>query len=183
MRDLNTIAVECMRELDAIGIQYGNILRFEVNTRAKKRWGLCKSVPGGFIISINKVLLDEKNDISGLKNTIIHELLHSCKNCMNHGEEWKRLASLVYAKYGYNIKRCSSADEKGVVAQTVSGERADQKVNYIIKCSKCGTETKRERVSDLVLRPGRYRCKFCHSRLVVIPQSELAAIKLRERLN
>lgn len=49
MRDLTAYAIECMTELDNIGIEYGNIIEFTVNTRAKKRWGQCKAVPGGYI--------------------------------------------------------------------------------------------------------------------------------------
>lgn len=58
--------------------------------------------------------LREDTDIDGLKNTIIHELLHTCKGCMKHTGEWKQLAEKVNRYYGYNIKRCDSADEKGI---------------------------------------------------------------------
>ena len=36
MRDLMAYAVECMTELDKIGIQYGNITEFIVNTKARR---------------------------------------------------------------------------------------------------------------------------------------------------
>lgn len=36
MRDINVVAIECMRELDVIGIQYGNVVEFKVNYRAEK---------------------------------------------------------------------------------------------------------------------------------------------------
>lgn len=39
MRNLMIFAIECMDELDSIGIPYGKVLDFSVNTRAKKRWG------------------------------------------------------------------------------------------------------------------------------------------------
>ncbi len=39
MRDLQVVTKECMKELDKIGIKYGNVVKFEVNTRAKSRWG------------------------------------------------------------------------------------------------------------------------------------------------
>jgi len=81
MRNLDEYAIQCMEELDAIGIEYGNIIEVKVNTRAKKRWGQCRAVPGGYSINISVVLLDERNDEQGLKETIIHELLHSCKGC------------------------------------------------------------------------------------------------------
>lgn len=138
MRNLNDYAKRCMTELDDIGIEYGNIIEFKVNTRAKKRWGQCKAVPGGYSINISAILLDERNDEQGLKNTIIHELLHSCKGCMNHGENWKRLATKVNRAYGYNIKRCSSADEKGVQEETRPIKTA-REIKYIVKCNGCGS--------------------------------------------
>ena len=39
MKDLKKLANQCMAELDAIGVQYGNVISWEVNTRAKNRWG------------------------------------------------------------------------------------------------------------------------------------------------
>ena len=53
--------------------------------------------------------------MNGLKNTIIHELLHTCVGCMNHKAKWKFYADKVNRAYGYDdIKRTSTADEKGV---------------------------------------------------------------------
>lgn len=37
MRNLEEYAIQCMEELDAIGIEYGNIIEIKANTRAKKR--------------------------------------------------------------------------------------------------------------------------------------------------
>ena len=136
MRNLDEYTIRCMEELDAVGIEYGNIIGVKVNTRAKKRWGQCRAVPGGYLIDISSVLLDERNDEQGLKETIIHELLHSCKGCMNHGENWKRLAAKVNRAYNYNIKRCSTADDKGVQEETKPISL--HTVNYVIKCNKCG---------------------------------------------
>ena len=44
MKDLNKLYCECIKELDSIGVKYGNIVSVVVNTRAKKRWGQCKIV-------------------------------------------------------------------------------------------------------------------------------------------
>lgn len=109
MRDVNVIAIECMRELENIGIKCGNVIKIDINTRAKKRWGQCRKIGNNYIIEVNQILLREDTDIDGLKNTIIHELLHTCKGCMKHTGEWKQLAEKVNRYYGYNIKRCDSA--------------------------------------------------------------------------
>lgn len=155
MRDLQKVARECMKELDAIGIQYGNVKRFEINTRAKKRWGQCKVVPGGFTINISAFLLDETTDIKGLKNTIIHELLHTCKGCLNHGAEWKRLAAKVNRAYGYNIKRTSSADEKGC---TCRDNETIRQIKHKLVCSNCNHVFIRYKESNLTKHPDRYLC-------------------------
>lgn len=68
MRNINMIAIECMRELDVIGIKYGNVIKFEVNIRAKKRWGQCRKVGDNYIININQILLRDDTDIEGLNN-------------------------------------------------------------------------------------------------------------------
>lgn len=39
MRDVNVIAIECMRELENIGIKCGNVIKIDINTRSKKALG------------------------------------------------------------------------------------------------------------------------------------------------
>lgn len=159
MRNLNVIAKECMKMLDDIGVKYGNVTEFTINTRAHRRWGQCKRVANGYSINISATLLDESNDVNGLKNTILHELLHTCDGCMNHGTKWKTLASKVNNAYGYNIKRCSDANEKGVENDT----RVVYK--YEIQCQECGHSYKREKMSKAIQHPEKYRCGQCHGKL------------------
>lgn len=165
MRDLQIIAKECLKELDAIGIQYGNIKEFVVNTRAKSRWGQCKVVPGGFSINISEDLLREENSIIGLKNTIIHEILHTVPGCFNHGDAWKRMAARVNDVYDYNVKRCSSADEKGVVTEI---RRIKKTVKHQVQCKKCGYLMNYARSSKVTNHPELYRCGVCGGRLVTL---------------
>lgn len=136
MRDVNVIAIECMRELENIGIKCGNVIKIDINTRAKKRWGQCRKIGNNYIIEVNQILLREDTDIDGLKNTIIHELLHTCKGCMKHTGEWKQLAEKVNRYYGYNIKRCDSADEKESVKnrkkRSRQKEQQQEKLNIFL---------------------------------------------------
>lgn len=110
MRDLYKVATECMYELDLLGIPYAEIPkeRWTVNTRAKSRLGQARKRNGEYSINISADILHDKYPLEFLKNTVIHELLHTCKGCMNHGEKWKAYAEKVNAKYGYNIERCVS---------------------------------------------------------------------------
>lgn len=159
MRDLQTIAKECMNELDNLGIVYGNIVTFEVNTRAKKRWGQCKKVHNGYIINISIRLLDENVPIKSLKETILHEMLHTCENCFDHKETWKAYAYIVNKAYGYNIKRCTSASEKGIKEKT---EIKHIKHKFI--CEKCGQVINRERESNFTRNYTRYACGICRGK-------------------
>lgn len=162
MRDLQMIANECMEELDALDIPYSNDVEFRINTRAKRRWGKVSRLPdGGFRIEINSSLLDESNDcLRGLKNTIIHELLHTCDGCMNHGKNWKDYAEMVNARYDYGVKRCNSSEEKGVTEPVMT--RATRPSNsYMIQCESCGNTHMSSRLSKTIQHPEWYRCARC----------------------
>lgn len=165
MRNLNTFAHKAMEQLDAIGIKYGRIVKFEVNTRAKKRWGQCKRTPEGYYININSVLLDERNSENGLMETIIHEILHTCNGCMNHGAEWQRLAEEVNRVYGYKVKRTNSAEEKGMDMALVT-DMYKIAYKYALECTNCHHVYQYARAGKVVKNPSRYRCGYCNSQLV-----------------
>lgn len=160
MKDLIKLANECMTELDAIGIQYGKINNWSVNTRAKSRWGYCKCVPGGFEIQIsNRLLADNVPDIH-TKNTIMHELLHTVPGGLSHTGKWKILANKVNAKYGYNIKRTTSEEEKGLESREVK----ERPVKHQYRCKGCGQTIERTRESKFTKYYDKYTCGACHGR-------------------
>lgn len=165
MKDLIELANECMAELDEIGIEYAEIIHWEVNTRAKKRWGLCKhNTDDSYTISISYRLLTDNVADDGAINTIIHELIHTVVGCMNHGENWKREANKVNRAYGYNIKRCSSAEEKGVEPI----ENIPKAVKYQFKCKDCGKIYSRTRASKFTNNWQNYRCGVCNGEFIKI---------------
>ena len=164
MRNLNEYVKKCMGILDDLSIPYGNVVKFKQNSRAK-RWGLCKRVAGGFEIQINSCFLDERNDEKGLMNTILHELIHTCDGCFNHGAKWQAYGEKVQNAYGYRISRTSTAEEKGLSADAISQRL--KRAKYTITCSKCGTVFYRERKSDVTEHPDHYRCGACHGMLEV----------------
>lgn len=160
MHNLYKYAMECMSELGAIGIPYRTSF-FEVNHRAVYRWGLCRSNGDGtFTIQISSVLLDDNNSIEGLKNTIIHELIHTCVDCMNHGKKWKEYADRVNKHYGYDIKRTSNSEEKGVSVNTIK----ENKRHYEVTCSSCGKKFIYYRDCKVTKNPSRFHCS-CGGRL------------------
>ena len=169
MRDLKRYAMECMEELDSIGIPYGDVRGWEVNTRAKKRWGQCRRTNGYYYININAELLNENNSVDGLKNTIIHELLHTCQGCMGHNAQWNKWASKVYRELGYNIKRVSSAEEKGLSEERMEA-RAEQfksRIKYKVTCIKCGSTGYYQRMTKFIKYPSNYKCGRCGGKFEV----------------
>ncbi len=162
MKDLNTYVVQCQQDLNLLGIPYGNVRRWEINTSAKSRWGLCKCLKGGdFVISIAQMLLEDGVDEQALKDTIVHELLHTVPGCLDHKGKWKMYAELVNRRLPqYTIKRTASREEKGIMV-----DRVEPVYRYVLQCSNCGTEFSRERKSKLVKNPEKFRCGRCHGRL------------------
>lgn len=161
MRNLNEYARKAMSMLDSIGVPYSVVDSFKVNNRAKSRWGSCAKQYGRYTIDINGELLNERNSEDGLINTLIHELIHTCPNCMNHGTEWKKWATLVYVMLGYDVKRCSSAEEKGVIEHTVTPVN----YKYFFHCANCGMVFKNERECKFVRNYTHYRCS-CGGKII-----------------
>lgn len=163
MRDLQQYAILCMQKLDALHIKYADNISFVVNTRAKRKWGQCKPTGDGYVISINQVLLDERNAEHGLIETLLHELLHTVDGCVAHGNEWQALVQRVNQTYGYNIKRTNNSNDKGVLEETL-----DREYLYQIQCTQCGALVQRMRTSKFVQHPERYYCARCGGKFVRI---------------
>ena len=136
-----------------------------INTRAKKRFGACRlSKTKGhrfFTIEISSDLYNSTDEI--IMGVMAHEVLHTCNGAMNHGERWKRYASIMNKTYGYNIKRVSTTEEMDL-PNDKNIKAANAK--YMIKCEKCGSEIYRMRKSNVVNNPEKYRCK-CGGKLQV----------------
>lgn len=163
MKDLQKLFKECKEELDYIGIKYGCIESITINTRAKKRWGQCKCTLNSqywenriFSINISSRLLQDDISDNACKNTIMHEILHTCRGCMNHGEEWKRVSEIVNDCYAfYNIKRTTTAEEKGI-----KEEEDSKNYKYALRCKCCGKIFYKTRMCDVIRYPKLYNHKI-----------------------
>ncbi len=160
MRNLSQYALVCEKMLDRLKIKYSKNIRYVENTRAKSRLGLCKKTGDSYVIEISSSLLDERVSEQTLVETVLHEQLHTCYGCMKHTGRWKQLAEKVNACYGLNVQR--AANEESIP------EFMQPKPNYIVRCQSCGLELKRQKRSQLVKNPGRYRCGKCGGKLTVV---------------
>ena len=166
MRDLQHYAAECMAELERLKIPYSKHIDFKPNSRAKTRLGVCKKTGSRYVVEIASSLLDERAPLKeGLKNTLHHEILHTCRGCMKHMGRWKEYAARVNAAYGYSISRAADGD--------VIPDEMAQKPKYRVVCPECGTVYERFKRSKLIVHPERYRCGKCRARLKSCDRSEL----------
>lgn len=121
--------------------------------KAKSRWGCCKHKKDGNHITIASRLVENYSD-KEIKTTILHEFIHTEKDCHNHQRWWKFYAR-KFDQLGYNIQRCSNREE--------IGEPVEYK--YQVKCSKCNTVIKRTKLCKVVQHPEWYRCGVCGGEL------------------
>lgn len=143
----------CKQMAAESNIKIGKICDIKINTRAKKRWGLCSYTSNGFIIEISSSLLQDDVSREALMNTLMHEVLHTVDDCMNHGKKWKYYAGIINLKYGLHIKSTTSAAEKKI--------DDNDSYNYIIACPKCGYQWKYIRMSRCVKHPERFSHTGC----------------------
>ena len=166
MKNLNQLFTESYNDVVAAGLTPGKILNVTINSRAKKRWGLCRLQNGYFSIEISNRLLDDNVDDIATKNTIVHEILHTCPNCMNHGKEWQYNADIINNHYKgyYNISRTTSAEDKGLEPL---GRVRNDSVKYTLVCTGCGRKIYYKRASKAIQAPQNYRCGYCRGRFEV----------------
>lgn len=166
MYNLTELATMALDNLNAIGI-YPHLTPndFSVNTRAKNRYGQARYRNGKYSVNISAFLLDKRNDEKSILQTIYHECLHCCDNCMCHTGEWKRLAELVNDCYNMDITRCSNFSER--LNEEVLKEKTEEKIikqkSFKWKCSACGqTFTKiSSRTPKWYMHPKGYTHKNC----------------------
>lgn len=151
----NTLFKECKEELKNI-IPYSDNIYGEIKImKSKKSLGRCKRNFVYYTIYLSKYMggCTDKE----IKNTICHELIHTCEKCFNHGEVFKKYASILNDKFNYNIKRTSTCEN------FKNSYKLDCK--YIIKCKNCNHTTYLKR--KLKYHIDLYKCT-CNGKLEYI---------------
>lgn len=120
-----------------------------VNTRARTRFGCCRSGPGGHSIEVSSLLLGAQEQ--AVCQVLAHEVLHTCPGCANHGAGWRHWAALMSRQFGYDIRRTDSHEALGI--------EDPRPVRYVVVCLQCGRRMERMKRSPLVDHPERYRCR------------------------
>ena len=148
----------CKKLCESENVPIQEVTEIKLNYKSVSRWGLCTRIaPDKFEIEISERLLDSVESLNGLDNTILHELIHTCDGCFNHGPLWKKYAAR-FEKHGFHITRCNSAEEKGVTVD-------ESQYKWKVVCNVCGTESfytrKTQTVSALLKNPHVCTCRKC----------------------
>lgn len=150
-KKVNELLKKAIILVESIGITPGKIVsEVKINTRAKTMFGRCnRKMKNGsyeFQIEVSKFLLESE---SGTMNTLIHEVLHTCKGCFNHGKVWTAYANKVTRELGYTITRTSTAESKGL---------KKEEYKYVVECVSCKIKYGRHRMTKLIANPDFYAC-------------------------
>lgn len=161
MKRAEALLLKCRRILKKENIPAADrITKLIINGRTRRRFGKCTREKNGYAIELSQHLLSA--DDTAVETVILHELLHTCPGCMNHGSKWKSYAERLNQKYGYHIKSVSTYDAFGLEDP---GSR--ETVKYMVVCTECGAEYPRKRKCSLVENVDRYRCGKCGGKLEI----------------
>ena len=145
-----------------------SIVAVEVNPRLRSAVGRCCIVKTYFCgerdfkIELNPAVVEDSVPDSELETTLLHELLHTCPDCWNHGKTWSYYAERVNRAYGYNVARlidCETAEQR---------RDKIEPYKYKVICKSCGQVVdKRKRICDVVRYPSLYKHRNCGGALRV----------------
>lgn len=117
-----------------LDIPIGCVTELAENPRLSATWGRCRKITQyTYKIEVKSKLLDEDVPHDVLMNTMLHELIHTCNGCMNHGELFKRYAARLNRAGWYVNTYVTEAELKAVPQEPTI-------YRYRVTCEACGKE-------------------------------------------
>lgn len=134
LNDIWKIVEACTEELKTLHLHAGTIASVSFNSRAKTLFGRCRRERNGTYHIEIMTYLNRHRSLDDIRQTIMHEVIHTLPGCGNHGETFQKTARRVNEQLGYRISTTSklSKEAKEAVAY-----------KYVLKCGQCGEELKR----------------------------------------
>lgn len=150
MNDANALLQRVIAEAKALSIPISEEIDpvVRINTRAVTRFGRCVRKENGWEIELSVGMLTAPE--SSCLQVLAHEVLHTCRNCMNHKVVWRRWAKTMNAAYGYHISRTDDFETLGVEDPRI--------FRYCLTCDTCGKQIFRTRRSAIVKTPWLFHC-------------------------
>lgn len=154
MKDYMNLYQTCRDELKRIGIDTSDNITVKI-TKKTSVFGQYIRKNGMDTIEIsNSLLKDDIPDVA-IKDTIIHELLHSVAPYDGHRGKWKMLANKVNNSYPvYHIQRLGSKTDYGMKPDM-------SEYRYLIRCKKCGKLIGRQKWCSILANLSEYSHKVC----------------------
>lgn len=137
------------------------IITFKLS-KARSYWAYVeKKGSNYFWIRVSDVfaeIKDSEKRREELLETLIHELVHTIPNCMNHKTCWKANCHRVRIKYPkFTLERTSDMDKYEITTK----ERANK---YLITCTHCGHTWDYKRRPKWIERADRCQCPYCRNK-------------------
>ena len=145
MKDLHALYLEVLADAKSVGLEVSsNIISVTVNNRLSRALGRCiyrrSFCAETYALEFQPNILADGVETQIAKNVIMHELIHTCAGCMNHGWNFTTRANKVNRTLpGYRVEIQSEAaalETAGVVLKR-------PKTAYSIRCRQCGREIER----------------------------------------
>ena len=150
---------KCVEELNSIKININCYHIIKSRRHKIKKYDIFKN----HHIEISKWVMELDEAI--IKNTIMHEIIHCLPYCNNHGKEFKKYATYINEKLGYNITRLGNKEEDYKKSNLEYKEKINN-YKYKIICNKCGQIIYRQRFRKELIN--NYRCGKCGGTLRLI---------------
>lgn len=138
--ELTNLLVECIYEAQKVIPVKISKINLNVKVGAyKSRLGECSKDwrNNTFQISLSKYLLE--CDTQLIKEVLLHEIIHTCDGCFNHGKLFQAYVRTINNFYSYNIATIRNNNKQ-------FGEKIQRK--YKLTCTKCGTVFYRDRLTQ-----------------------------------
>lgn len=170
MKNLNALYSDCVRELLSIGMDISDhIVSVSINKRLSRALGRCilKTQYGEklYSIEVQPCMLEDSVEERTTKNTIIHELIHTCPGAFNHGYEFQRRARQVNALLGYSVSTTTDVSVLASAGVTLKQPH----YRYACVCTRCGQITSQyQRWCRKLEYAENWRHTSCHAPLTVV---------------
>lgn len=159
MYNLNGLLEKALYYCTLENIPFRKITHITVNNRLSKAWGRClsKSGSGRYWIEVRGIIADDKiTPEKSAMEIILHEVIHTCEGCWNHGALFKEYSKRL-EKYGYyNVGGASTT----IAAMNIDNEVYTEKCKYEVRCTKCGYAIGKNRMCNLI----KYASSHTHNR-------------------
>lgn len=132
-----------VEELKQKGFPVGRVKDVYFNTSIKT-YGCCThyNCYGYHTITLSEMAIKSKKY---LRDTVIHELIHTMPNCQNHKAQFQSYARQLNAIYGTNISTYASKEES-----IATKEYRMANAKYVVRCDCCGATFTFQRKSKFV---------------------------------